>query len=115
MLGIPFGATIPAGSGPEPAKAAAPFDVMQLATILVSGFVIAVAVLTNTGVMGHPSELVDAFAVAALVGVFGLAPQLGQRGQIAANTAAVVAAHQRLDAAHIPPAAELPPAAIGTA
>lgn len=106
-----FGVTLPVNAGDGPAKAAAPFDVLQAATLLVSSFIIAVAVLTNVGIVGHPSELVDAFAVAALIGVFGLAPQLGARAQVAANTAGVLAAHARLDAAHIPPAADgvLPP------
>lgn len=106
-----IGVTLPGGAGSGPAAAAEPGVIAQFVTGGVAVFIVAVAVLAHTGLVGHPDSFLDELAFGAFAAIFGVIPSLGARAQLAANTAAVSAAHARLDAAHVPPAADGVPGA----
>lgn len=98
--------TIPTNAGPGPAQAATPSIVAAVFTGGMAAVIIIASLLSHLGVVGHPDAFIDELTLGAFVVIFGFVPNLATRGQVAANTAAVMAAHQRLDAVHAPPAAD---------
>lgn len=102
MLGI----ALPGSAGQEPVQAAAPTQVTAILSAIVAAAILAAAVLAHLGIVGHPDSFIDELSLAAFAVLFGVVPSAFQRAQIQANTAAVLAAHQRLDAMKAPPAAD---------
>jgi hypothetical protein len=97
---------LPADTPPEAAKAARAWDLSAIITAAVATFLVVLAALTHTRLLAPPDATLDLFGIAGLLALGFAVPQLGQRAQVTANTAAVLALHKRVDGAGIPPAAD---------
>lgn len=99
-----IGVTIPGGAGTAPERAAAPSVFAAVISTVVAAVIILLDAVGHAGLIGHPDGSLDQMTLIALGAIFGVVPALLNRAQTIANTSAVLAAHQRLDAVHAPPA-----------